>query len=235
MDLASPKLRRVVMIALAVLALVYALLAGLRTVTDFDLGWQLATGRWVVEHRQVPGTDVFSYTARGQEWIYPPFSGVLFFLLYRMGGYAALSWLGALACVGTVALQLRRGGGITMMLALVSVPVLAFRTGPRSEMFTTLLFAAFLSLLWQQYREGRAPLYWLPPLMLLWANLHYGFLAGFGAMGAYVMLELLELPFAARRAPAWTRLRRAAPWLLLTPVATLLNPWGPRLYAAFFQ
>ena len=235
MDLSSPKLRRALLIALAALALVYALLAGLRTVSDFDLGWQLATGRWVVEHHQVPSTDVFSYTARGQEWIYPPFSGVLFFLLYRLGGYAALSWLGALTCAGCVALLLRRGGFLTMVLALVAVPVLAFRTGPRSEMFTTLLFAAFLSLLWQHYREGRAPLYWLPPLMLLWANLHYGFLAGFGALGAYVMLEALELPFAARRAQAGMRLRRAAPWLLLTPVATLLNPWGPRLYAAFFR
>jgi len=28
------------------LALLYALAAGLRTVGDFDLGWQLATGRW---------------------------------------------------------------------------------------------------------------------------------------------------------------------------------------------
>ena len=235
MDLSSPKLLRALLIALAALALLYALLAGLRTVSDFDLGWQLATGRWLVEHHQVPSTDVFSYTARGQEWIYPPFSGALFFLLYRLGGYAALSWLGALTCAGCVALLLRRGGVITMVLALVAVPVLAFRTGPRSEMFTTLLFAAFLSLLWQHYREGRAPLYWLPPLMLLWANLHYGFLAGFGALGAYVMLEVLDLPFAARRAQAWARLRRAAPWLLLTPVATLLNPWGPRLYAAFFR
>ncbi|HYX70825.1 MAG TPA: hypothetical protein VE825_16945, partial [Terriglobales bacterium] len=235
MDLASPKLRRALVMLVMGLALLYALLAGLRTVSDFDLGWQLATGRWLVEHHQVPSTDVFSYTARGREWIYPPFSGALFFLLYRLGGYAALSWLGALTCVGCVALLLRRASGITALLAAVAVPVIANRTGPRSEMFTTLLFAAFLSLLWQQHRRDRAPLYWLPPLMLLWANLHYGFLAGFGALGAYVMLEVLELPFPARRAEAQARLRRAAPWLLLTPVATLLNPWGPRLYTAFFR
>lgn len=235
MDLKSPQLRRAVVITLAGLALLYALLAGLRTVSDFDLGWQMATGRWMAEHHQVPRADVFSYTARDAEWIYPPFSGLLFYLLYRLGGWAALSWLGALTCAGTAALLVRRGSGFAALLAIVAVPVLAYRTGPRAEMFTTLLFAAFLSLAWQHYREGRAPLYWLPPLMLLWVNLHLGFVAGLGVLAAYVGLEVLELPFAARRPEALARLRRAAPWLLLTPVATLLNPWGPRLYAAIVR
>ncbi|HUK87236.1 MAG TPA: hypothetical protein VLT85_06190 [Terriglobales bacterium] len=235
MDLKSPQLRRALLLALAALALVYALLAGLRTVSDFDLGWQLATGRWMAEHHQVPRTDVFSYTARGAEWIYPPFSGLLFYLLYRLGGWAALSWLGALTCAATVALLVRRGSGFAALLAIVAVPVLAYRTGPRAEMFTTLLFAVFLSMMWQQYRQGRAPLYWLPPLMLLWVNLHLGFVAGLGVLAAYAGLEVLELPFAARRPEALVRLRRAAPWLLITPAATLLNPWGPRLYAALVR
>ena len=85
-------------------ALVYAVLAGLRTVADFDLGWQLATGRYVIQHRQIPYSDVFSYTVRGKEWIYPPFCGVLFYAFYALGGFAALSWLSAAACCGTIAL-----------------------------------------------------------------------------------------------------------------------------------
>ena len=83
---------------LAVVAIAYALLAGLHTLQDFDLGWQLATGRWVVQHRHVFSTDVFSYTAAGQPWIYPVLSGVAFYLVYLTGGYALLSWLGAIAC-----------------------------------------------------------------------------------------------------------------------------------------
>ena len=45
---------------LAAAVLLYALLAGLRTVTDYDLFWQLATGRWIAQHHQVFSTDVFS-------------------------------------------------------------------------------------------------------------------------------------------------------------------------------
>src|ERR1700683_4817856 len=88
-------------------AVIYAFLAGLRTVADFDLGWQLATGRYIVQHHVIPSTELFSYTARGNPWIYPPFSGVIFYLLYLVDGYAALSWLSAIACGATVLLIAR--------------------------------------------------------------------------------------------------------------------------------
>ena len=52
--------------ALLALTLLYAALAGLRTITDPDTGWQLATGRYIAQHRSIPSTDVLSYTAQGQ-------------------------------------------------------------------------------------------------------------------------------------------------------------------------
>src|ERR1700742_4667510 len=58
-------------VGLAVLALLYALIAGLKTVVDFDLGWQMASGRSLLSHHAVPRTEMFSYTAHGVEWIYP--------------------------------------------------------------------------------------------------------------------------------------------------------------------
>ena len=65
------------------IALVYAFAAGLKTIAHFDLGWQ-----WIVEHHQIPSTEVFTYTAAGQPWIYPVGSGLLFYGLYLLGGYA---------------------------------------------------------------------------------------------------------------------------------------------------
>src|SRR6266496_2054808 len=94
--------------ALVLLACVYAALIALHTLTDFDLGWQLATGRWVVQHHVIPSTDLLSYTAQGQPWIYPVLSGIIFYGAYVLGGYGLLSCLGALACLITVALLLRR-------------------------------------------------------------------------------------------------------------------------------
>jgi hypothetical protein len=219
-------------IMLGLLALTYALMAGLRTVADMDLGWQLATGRWIVQHHSIPSTDVLSYTARGKEWIYPVLSQILLYCVYALGGYSLLSWLGAAACVGTVALQLRFGNAVTAFLAVIAVPLIAARTAPRAEMFTEVLFAAVLSLLWHYYRSGRGTLWLLPILMCVWANVHLGFIAGLGLCATYVALELGDAVVESLRPAAFKRLRHAAPWLIATAVATLVNPWGARIYLA---
>jgi tetratricopeptide (TPR) repeat protein len=215
---------------LAVVAVMYGFLAGFHTLQDFDLGWQLATGRWVAQHHWVFSTDVFSYTASGNPWIYPALSGLIFYFTFQVGGYALLSWMGAFASAGTVALLLRRNSIAVSAMAVLAAPLIANRTQPRAEMFTTILFAAFLSLLWRYYRTGRASLWLLPVLMIFWVNLHPGFVAGLALCAGYVLLEALDLPFPEKRDAALARLRRTWPWLAGTLVATVVNPWGPYIY-----
>ncbi len=221
---------------LAAIALTYAFLAGLRTVSDFDLGWQLATGRWVLQHHRVPWTDVFSYTAQGEPWVYPVGSGLVLYAAYLLGGYALISWIGALACVATVALLLRRGSAVSAAIAIVAVPLIAWRTAPRADMFTVVLFAAFLSLLWENHQTGRARLWLLPLLMLVWVNVHFGFAAGLALILAYAGVELSETIYGeVRRHAALQRLRRAWKWLAVTSLVTLANPWGWNIYRALLR
>src|ERR1035437_4918543 len=221
---------------LTAIALIYAFLAGLRTLSDFDLGWQLATGRWVVQHHHVFSTDVFSYTAQGETWIYPVGSGLVLYAAYLLGGYGLISWIGALACVGTIALLLRRGSAVSAGIAIIAVPLIAWRTTPRADMFTVVLFAAFLSLLWENYQTGRARLWLLPLLMLAWVNLHFGFAAGLALVLAYVGVEVSEMLLDdVRRRAAMRRLRRSSGWLVCTALVTLVNPWGWGIYRALLR
>jgi len=218
--------------ALIAVALLYAIFAGLRQVSETDLGWQMATGRYIVQHHHIPSTTLFTYTVPTSPWIYPPFSGVFFYLLYSVGGYAAISWFSALACAAAIALSVWRGGRLTAALAILAVPAIAFRTVPRADLFTTVLFAAVFSLLWRYYHGGTIRLWLLPLLMLSWVNLHQGFVAGLALMGAYVFFELTDLLFAGRRAAALQRLRKAIPWFVAAAAATLINPWGLGIYRA---
>ena len=50
---------------------IYALflLAGNRLLIDPDTMWQITVGQWILDHRAVPETDVYSFTMRGQPWI----------------------------------------------------------------------------------------------------------------------------------------------------------------------
>jgi tetratricopeptide (TPR) repeat protein len=230
------RLERQLFTLLAVVALIYAFISGLRTVADPDFFWQLSTGRWVAQHHHVFSTDVFSYTAFGQPWIYPVGSGLIFYATYLAGGYVLLSWLGAATCVGTVAVLLRRNSAGAATIAIVAVPLIARRINPRADMFTVILFAVFLSLLWENYQTGRARLWPLPVLMLAWVNLHLGFVSGLGLMAAFAGLDVLQmLRGGERRQEAVQRLRRALPWFGATALATVLNPWGWNIYAALVR
>jgi tetratricopeptide (TPR) repeat protein len=220
---------------LGIAAIGYAALAGWRTLSEFDLGWQMATGRWIVEHHQIPATDVFSYTASGRPWLYPVGSALIFYGAYVLGGYALLSGLQAAVSATTVALLLRAGSAASGVLAILAVPLIAIRTRPRADMFTVILFAAFLSLLWQQHQTGRARLWLLPVLMAGWVNLHLGFIAGLVLIAGYVLVEALEVLWPERRPAAAQRLKGAAPWLIACIGATLLNPWGYRIFDALFS
>ena len=161
---------------------------------------------------------------------------MLFYWLYLLGGYALLSCFGAAVCAGTIAILLRRGSAFSAAIAIIVLPLIAQRSAPRAEVFTTLMFAAYLSLLWENYQTGQARLIWLPLLMVAWVNLHLGFIAGLALIGGFVGLEILEMLFGkARRVAALDRLRRAWPWYLATAIATLINPWGWNLYSALVR
>jgi len=215
---------------LSAVVLVYAFLSGLKTISEFDLGWQLATGRWIIQNHRIPSTEVLSYTATSQPWIYPVGAELIFYALFLIGGYSLLSWMTAVACAGVTALLLCRRSWISLFLATLAVPVIASRVTARAEMFTVVLFAATLALLWRHHESGNGKLWLLPLLMLSWVNLHPGFVAGLGLLGAYMLLEVFDLFWPDRRSPALARLRQAWPWLAATVVTTLANPWGWRVF-----
>jgi hypothetical protein len=222
-------------VGLAAIVIGYALLGSLHPVFGDDPFFLLNDARWLVEHREIPSVDHFSYTAQGQPWIYPIGGGLLFYGLWLIGGFAPLSWFAALATAATTALLLRRGSVVSAVLAAVAVPLIAARSGVRADLFTTLFSAAYLGLLWRYHKTGQARLWLLPVLMILWVNAHLGFIVGLGLIGGYAVVEGLEFFLPDRRQAAAERLRRAWPWFAVTAAATLLNPFGLEIYAAVIR
>ena len=231
----SSRWQKLCFAVLAAFLIGYAFLTGLHTLNQDDLFWMLATARWIVQNREIPWTDHFSYTAQGQPWIYPVGGSLLFYGVWLIGGYAALSWLGAVYMAATTALLLRSGSAISGALAALALPVIATRMEVRADAFTTAFFAAFLVILWRYHETGRARLWVLPVLMVVWANAHPGFPAGLAVIAGYAGVEALESIWPERRRAAVYRLQRAWPWLFLCVPATLLNPFGWWIYAGVFR
>ena len=211
-------------------------MACLRTVGDFDTGWQLALGRYLIQHHAVPRTDVLSYTSAGTPWTYPALAGAVLYAIYSMGGYAALSWLCALAGLGLSCwLLLRRAGApllATAAILAVAVPSLAYRLTPRADLFTTLLFAILFTELWRRHSGLKGWMWLVPIIMLAWVNLHGGFIAGVAAIVGYVLCEALALTSSSQRGQVLGRLHEDAKWLLMGVAVTVINPFGINIYAA---
>jgi Tfp pilus assembly protein PilF len=223
-------IRRRLCLLLALLAVAYASLACLHTVGDPDSGWHLATGRYHLQHHAVPSTDVLSYTSPGAPFLYPPFAGAILYSIFHSSGYAGLSCFCALAAAFLACYLLWRAVPVANLSAVaflaLAVPSLAYRLTPRADLFTTLFFAIFLAELWRFHRGHSARLWLLPIVMLLWVNLHPGFIAGLGLLTAYILIEVLLLPFGDLRAAARARLAKSWPWLAATALVWLLNSWG---------
>ncbi len=224
-------------LALAVLVLIYAGLAACRTLQNFDLGWQLSYGRYLFQTGRLPHQDVFSYTAGGREWTYPAGAGAVFYLLFAAGGYPALNWLAIVTCLASVALIVLANTSLantsdrkafpaagSLLLVAWAVPAIASRTGVRADMFTTLLFTATLCLLWRAHIGLRSPLYLVCILMLIWANLHQGFIFGLALFPPFIAAELIE----GRRRQA----RSLALLLAACVLAVMANPFGWRIYSS---
>lgn len=229
--------------ALSSLVLAYALLAGCYTLRNFDLGWQLAAGREIAGTGQIPDREIFSYTAAGRPWVYPAGAELLFYGLFRSGGYAALTILGMLVCGACVALILatnreaieRPGIALALLwLVVLAIPTIAARSSARADVFTLVLTGATIHVVSRYYRGLSSRLYLLPVVFVLWANLHQGFVFGLVVVAVFAV-ALAAKCFGTKpevRALGRSRFTRLAAWGMAAAAAVLLNPFGWRLYAS---
>jgi hypothetical protein len=104
------------------------------------------------------------------------------------------------------------------------------------------IFSLVLAILWygvlDQYQyKGKDRLYLLPPLMLLWANLHGGFILGFLLMGVYFIGNMTAV-FSSREATrniARERCKKLALFAVVCLLFSLLNPRGYHLLLFPFE
>jgi hypothetical protein len=222
---------------LLILTLVaYAIGAALGQVTaSVDLWWHLASGRYIVEHLEIPRHDVFSYTHAGARWVNPGWlADVLLFELFRLGGDIAL--VGFKVAVTTTFLLVaawvafRRSGSLVFAVgaAIVAAVFCRIYLDIRPDLFLFLGTTAVVALV-DAYRQGARAgvLLLLPLVMALWVNLHGSFLFGLGVIGLYAAAELLKTWLGLPDAPLPIgRVRWLGAAAVASALACLLNPEG---------
>lgn len=176
---------------------------------DPDFGWHLAAGNYILHH-WIPPHDIYSYTAQSYHWIDHEWGNdVITAILYRIGKY----WLTTtvFAAAWTLSLCLFRRRLHIVLLLLATIAVLPY-AGIRPTVWTVCCLALLLELANQTSPRAKTV---IPFLILVWANLHGGFIIGL----------VLILYFSLRNHQlGWLAVLSAS------VAASFINPYGPRLY-----
>ena len=207
-----------------------------------DIYWHLAGGRWIVEHGALPSADPFLYTLpeapdarqllllRGY-WL----AQVFFYAVHSIGGDYALALLkGALfVSIYAVLFRIVRNAGAHPLIALLAIaplPLLFYRFDElRPQVFSFLGTLVVYWLMVQARVQLRAGNRWpphlvaLPFVMMLWANLHRGYILGAVIMIVALIAEsyryALQCRFMERRVFA-----RYGAGVFVALLASLVNP-----------
>ncbi|MBI2835823.1 MAG: hypothetical protein HYX76_15490 [Acidobacteria bacterium] len=210
------------------------------TWADPDLWGHVRFGRDFWQTGAIERPDPYSYLTSNSRWInHEWLTEAVLWQLFANAGAPGLIGFKVLLALAIAALGLRtvRAQGVTLLAAAIWVLALMLLLVPaissvRPQMFTCVFFAIVVVAL-QRAEAGSFRMLWLlPPTFVLWANTHGGFLAGLGIMAVWIASDV-----AAR----W--LRPTSPALALSRpnrlvllalgaslIATLLNPYGPRLW-----
>ena len=234
---------------LVILVLLYCIPASQAMVPfiDPDIWWHFRTGQWIFSHGQVPVTDPFSTYGMGKPWVaYSWLFEILVYALFTKLGLmgilvftVSMSFLIALVLHGALR-QARLPFIVEVFPMAAALGAMSSLLSPRPWLFSILFFTVELFILFHVRRTGKiAPLVALPPLFVLWANLHIQFIYGLAVLGLFLMEVLLsQLPSLEgdKAVSAPSPLGRLSFLLLIACLlATLITPYHFRLYTPILE
>lgn len=226
-----PMLNKILSLSLLLSTLFFIILVTALPVNNPDIWYHLKTGEYILNHKIIPKKDFFSFTAAGREWIAQWwFYDIIVFSLQNRFGFNSLIYLKVI---------------IGVLIFLVLYKTLKFYRLPDAFIFPLLVFTAWIVgtawvdrphifsylftvlLMWIliSYQFGKKqPLFLIPPLFLVWANMHASIPIALALIGFLIISEGWE-KISKREA----RLNKILPLdligvLLLGTIASLINP-----------
>ena len=250
----------------ALLGLLAYTTLSVRLLGDAGIGWHIRTGQIILATHAIPRVDPFSATMSGRvwfawEWLYDALVG----WLDRAAGLNGVVLFTALVIAAVFAwtfrLLLRRGTNILVALLLVllaaSAAMIHFLARP--HVVSWLLTVAWFWILdssdtgcasdsksfaTSESNRRRGWILWLlPPLMLVWVNVHGGFVVGFALLAIYWCSAAWQwlrpsgdrFDDILRKIRAGQLLRVLTLTGILSGLATLVNPYGFQLHVHIYR
>ena len=211
---------------------------------DCDTGFHIRAGEYIIDTLSIPRYDIFSYHApplawTAHEWLSEVIMAGIHQVLGLTGIVAFFAFL--LAVTNYLLFKMLRWHGADILIA-TAVTLLVFSSSqlhwlarPHVFSFLLMIICHFVLESWHRGKANR--LYLLPPIMLLWVNLHAGYLGGFMLLAAYLAGNAAgRFTAPAAESASRTRKLKQLAWTTVACLALcLINPYGYKILLFPFQ
>jgi hypothetical protein len=230
------------------IALTIALFAGIflfftHPISHGDFWWHVSTGKWILEHNALPKGDPFAYTTNPAPdprknlllqgyWL----AQVIFYFVQNHTGFQGIIIFKAVLFSALFFLLWRilYRKGVDTPTAVFIVAMLAMLSrsydDPKPQLFSFLGSLCIFQLMEKGLAEIRdkgspklSTLALTPLLMLLWANLHPGFIIGQAIIAVLLLTEISKY-LIKKPAIQGKSLAILALWSLASLLTALINP-----------
>jgi hypothetical protein len=184
---------------------VLLLINGSVLLNDSDTYWHIAAGKWILDHNALPRVDIYSFTKAGEPWISTSWlAQVLFAGTYEVAGWAGPIVLAATSVAATFALLVfilsrRMSSAYAITVALAAQVLSTPHLFARPHVLALPVMVAWVNGLLSASERHEAPSFWLLPLIVLWANLHGGFIFGLALVAPFAFDALWNAERSQRR------------------------------------
>jgi len=210
---------------------------------DPGIGWHLISGHYMIDHKTLLDHDIFSFTRPGQEWttyewLFQCFSAGL----EKIGGLPLLTAVSALIYgslpILTYKRMIKEGSNvyIAVLLLFLTFFGLFAHCHARPHIFTYFFFTLLLERIfsYEQHRITARSLFLFIPVMILWVNLHGGFLVGLAIAGIAFLVYLGRFLYLKETADK-DRAKTYFFFGFALFLASLINPFGWNLHLSILE
>jgi len=206
-----------------------SLALGTTKVFESDTFWHIKLGQEILKSLSLPVAVPFAFTGEGVPWIATEWlSEIVFFILYSVGGFSGLTLLNAIIlalCALLIYVSLRTHNCNTILSFIISLLWAVMSRDwfvERPHIFSILCMCYYLFCL-----SRLKSIFVFPLVMVLWANLHGGFILGPILLGCALTEQAYEVYSGHSRDRS--ALRKLEWAFILTCAATLFTPYHIRL------
>ncbi|MEW6457225.1 MAG: hypothetical protein AB1410_11000 [Acidobacteriota bacterium] len=202
--------------------------------SDPDIYRHLKVGEIIYKSRAIPETELFTYAEEGSKWIhYSWLSEILFYIFFNNFSWIGLFVLRVLTGFFIIYYlflgisRLNENIYFSIILVLLVILLIQGFFLIRPVIFSFLFFSIYLWIIFDfKYRKAKR-LFFLPLIMLLWANVHICFIYGLILLFLVIFGEILNRFFFKDKS---FNLKAFSFFTFLTFGSSLINPYLHKIY-----